>query len=225
MCGRFALSVKTDQLEKLLPKKNVKVPTNLANRYNIAPTQYIHTLTNDNPNELSSFKWGLIPSWSKDEKLASKMINARSETIFEKPSFRNLILRRRCLIPASGYYEWKADSNQKHKTPFYIKNVNDELFTFAGLWDSWKNNDNIIINSVTIITSEPNEKLSFIYNRMPVIINQDDRNLWLDQNLTREETLKLLLPADSDLFDFYPVDDKVNSPSFDSEECIFPKNI
>jgi len=225
MCGRFSLSVKTDQLEKLLPGKLIKIPEVLTNRYNIAPTQYISALTNDNTNELNRLKWGLIPSWAKDDTLASKMINARAETIFEKPSFKNLIVRRRCLIPASGYYEWKIDPNSKGKIPYYIKNSKDEMFTFAALWDSWKNKENQIINSATIITCEPNEKLANIHNRMPVIIDPDDRINWLGKNLTKEAITKLLIPANSCIFDIYQVDERVNFPAFDSEECILAKNI
>ncbi len=223
MCGRFALSAKTAQLEKLLPGRTVKISAILTNRYNIAPTQNISAIMNANTDELSSLKWGLIPSWAKDDSLASKMINARAETIFEKPSFKNLIVRRRCLIPASGYFEWKIDPSSKGKIPYYIKNSKDELFTFAGLWDSWKNNENEIINSVTIVTCQPNDKLSAIHNRMPVIINPDDRINWLENNLTKTDTDILLLPADPDLFDFYEVDKKVNISSFDSEECVNPK--
>ena len=221
MCGRFALPANYEKIENLIPNKKVKIKSEIKSRYNIAPTQMISVISSENPDEVSEFKWGLIPSWSKDDSLASKMINARSETIFEKPSFKNLVMRRRCLIPAGGYYEWKS-LGKASKIPFYITPNEDELLTFAGLWDTWKFNDRII-HTTTIITCEPSNDISFIHNRMPVIIKKQNRNQWLELNIKKEDLTSWFIPTEDNYFKYYEVEKHVNNPSFDAELCLQPK--
>jgi putative SOS response-associated peptidase YedK len=211
MCGRFALSATTDQVEKLLPElySNRKIIPN----YNIAPSQEVAVILNTKPKEINFAVWGLIPSWAKDEKIGQKMINARSETLMEKPSFKNLFIRKRCLIIADGFYEWKKDEIMNSKTPYFIKMKTGEPFTFAGLWDEWidiSNNDKVI--STTIITTEPNELMQNIHNRMPAIILPNERNLWLSPEVQTNHLKSLFIPIPGELLEAYPVSGRVNSP-------------
>ena len=211
MCGRFALSATTDQVEKLLPElySNRKIIPN----YNIAPSQEVAVILNTKPKEINFAVWGLIPSWAKDEKIGQKMINARSETLMEKPSFNNLFIRKRCLIIADGFYEWKKDEKTKSKTPYFIKMKTGEPLTFAGLWDEWidkSNNDKVI--STTIITTEPNELMLNIHNRMPAIILPNERNLWLSPEVQTNHLKSLFIPIPGELLEAYPVSGRVNSP-------------
>jgi len=218
MCGRFALSAKTDEIEKLLPElyssKDIKP------NYNIAPTNQVAVITNNNPKEVTFAHWGLIPSWAKDKSIGNKMINARAETLHEKPSFRNLFSKRRCLIIADGFYEWKKTEGSKRKQPYFIKMKTGEPFTFAGLWDTWKNPDGDMVTSTVIITTDPNEIMTTIHNRMPVIILPEERKLWLSEIINNFELSKLLIPFPSDSMIAYPVSDLVNSPGFNSPQNI-----
>ncbi len=180
MCGRFALSVKTTDIEKLLP--SIKRTESLGQaRYNIAPSQNIATILNTIPDEISFLKWGLILFWAKDANIGSKMINAKAETLAEKPSFKNSLRKKRCIIPASGFYEWQKVPGQKIKSPFYIKMKDNAPFFFAGLWDEWKNPENGIVKTVSIITTSANEIMSPIHNRMPVILDSNFLRLWLSE--------------------------------------------
>lgn len=223
MCGRFALSVKTKDIEKLLPK--IKINSEILPKYNISPTNIIDTVLNTEPNIISSVKWGLIPSWSKDSSIASKMINARSDSVTQKPSYKNLIKKKRCIILASGFYEWKADITQKTKQPYYIKFKTDSIIPFAGLWDEWKNNDGNFIKTATIITTDANELISEIHHRMPVIINENLIDLWLSNNELDNTTLNnIFAPYSSDLMELYPVSFLVNNPLNNSIKCIEPVN-
>jgi len=221
MCGRFALSANAGEIENLVP--GIDIEYDVLRRYNIAPSQNIYAITNENPQKLSELRWGLVPFWSKDEKIGNKMINARSETLIEKPSFKNLIKKKRCIIPASGYFEWRNVPGEKTKQPHYIKPTNLSLFTFAGLWDEWKSEDGKILRSCTIITCQPSKSLEFIHNRMPVIITEQNRESWLDSNTSIDTILEMLTPYSDDNIDFYEVSRIVNNPSNDTEECILPQ--
>lgn len=220
MCGRFALSAKTSEVEKLLPglysSKDIKP------NYNIAPTQQIAIVTNQNPKEIIFAHWGLIPSWAKDKSIANKMINARAETLHEKPAFRNLISKKRCLIFADGFYEWKRIEGSKKKIPYFIKMKTGEPFTFAGLWDNWRSNENQLITSTVIITTEPNELMKTIHNRMPVIIAPEERGLWLSDNIDSKDLSFLMKPYPTDTMEAYQVSDLVNSPSMNLPDIIKP---
>ncbi len=217
MCGRFALSAKTGEIENLLPEK--KISGIIVPRYNIAPTQQIAAVLNSMPTEISHIRWGLIPFWAKDESIGNSLINARAETLQEKSSFKMPLRKKRCLIPASGFYEWKALAGEKRKIPHFIRMKNSECFTFAGLWDSWKDSGNNTIITATIITTVPNELMAAIHNRMPVIIPREKRNLWLSNLEDISEIGKLLLPYPSEEMIAYPVSFRVNIPAFDDEEC------
>jgi putative SOS response-associated peptidase YedK len=169
--------------------------------------------------KIVSMQWGLIPHWAKDDKIANKLINARSETIAEKPSFKNSYKKSRCLIIADGFYEWK-DTGFKKK-PFYICFKNEKPFTMAGLYDKWINSDGKIITTCTIVTTEANEIMQPIHHRMPVIIEPENYDLWLNPAETDISKLgKLLKPCSPELLKTYEVSQLVNSPANNSSECI-----
>src|SRR5579884_1691692 len=190
MCGRFTL---THDINAVARAFRVPVPPSLQTsaRYNVAPTQNVVTAINDGSPHLDMLRWGLIPSWAKDESIGSKMINARAETLAEKPSFKRLLLSRRCLIVADGFYEWKQEHG--YKTPMYITMKDGEPFAFAGLWDSWKNPDGETIRTCTIITTKPNEVVEPIHDRMPAIMRPDMYDAWLDTSVKDVDLLEHLL--------------------------------
>jgi putative SOS response-associated peptidase YedK len=220
MCGRFALSVKTEEIEKLKP--GFAADEELPARYNIAPMQNIAVSLNDGNSRISIARWGLIPFWAKDESIANKMINARAESLLEKPSFRNSLKTKRCLIFANAFYEWKKNVDSKKKTPFLIKLQNSQPFTFAGLWDKWINPLGDSIITVTIITTEPNMLISSIHNRMPVILGEEARIKWLSKESKTEELVTLLKPFPEKEMTAYEVSTIVNSPAVDFPGCMEP---
>lgn len=218
MCGRFTL---THDINAVARAFRVPVPPSLQTsaRYNVAPTQNIVTAINDGSPHLDMLRWGLIPSWAKDESIGSKMINARAETLAEKPSFKRLLRSRRCLIAADGFYEWKKEAGGK--TPMYITMKDSEIFALAGLWDTWKNADGELIRTCTIITTAPNELLSTIHNRMPVILAPEEREAWLDADLHDEHQLISLLKSyPTDAMQARAVSRLVNDVHHDSAELI-----
>lgn len=223
MCGRFALSIKTKNIENLVP--GLKVGGELKPRYNIAPSQDAPTIFNTGDYELSTSRWGLIPFWSKDIKIGVKLINARAETVAEKPAFKNAFNKRRCLIVADGYYEWKNIPGANKKAPYYIRLKTGEAFTFAGLWEKWKSLEGKTIVSSTIITTEPNSYLSDIHNRMPAILLPSDRELWLNPDNVEKNVLQnCLMPYPDEEMEAFEVSLRVNSPKNDDESCILPIN-
>jgi putative SOS response-associated peptidase YedK len=225
MCGRFALISPGDALIEQFGL-NPEISTSLSSlspRYNIAPTQPIAAirLTPDQQSrELTFFRWGLIPSWAKDMKMSSRMINARSETVAEKPSFRAAFKRRRCLIPADGFYEWQRQGSKKQ--PMYIHARNQELFALAGLWETWHAADGSVIESCTILTTQPNELIKPIHNRMPVIIEPPDYSLWLNPEPQPDRAMHLLRPYPADQMAAHAVSTVVNNVRNDTPECIAP---
>ena len=170
MCGRFTLTVDPAKLMGVF--KDFTFPTQFAPRYNISPAQPILAIPNNEKNKADFFLWGLIPSWAKDPAISNKLINARGETIAEKPSFRGSYKYKRCIIPADGFYEWKVQTGQKTKTPYFIHMKDSLPFALAGLWDEWHSPAGNTIRSCTIITTTPNELMSDLHNRMPVILDQ-----------------------------------------------------
>jgi putative SOS response-associated peptidase YedK len=171
--------------------------------------------------ELLSLKWGLVPVWAKEPEIGARLINARSETVTEKPSFRDAFKYRRCLIPASGFYEWKREG--KGKQPYYFHMRDDEPFAFAGLWERWEGIGGKAIESCTILTTEANEVLAPVHERMPVIVASKDYDLWLDTQMTEKNRLTpLLRPYPSTEMTSHPVGLSVNSPQFDIAELIAP---
>jgi putative SOS response-associated peptidase YedK len=166
-------------------------------------------------------RWGLIPSWSREENVGSRMINARAETLAEKPSFKRLLYGKRCLVVTDGFYEWRQESGTKSKTPMYITLKNKEPFAFAGLWDSWRSPDGQQIRTCTIVTTEPNELLATIHNRMPAILTPEAREIWLDPSLYDERALlPLLVPYKTDEMAARPVSRLVNDPRYEGAELI-----
>jgi putative SOS response-associated peptidase YedK len=193
MCGRYTL-FKIDQILQAFPWIH-ETPPGLFERYNIAPTEGVLAVANNRPDRIEHFHWGLIPSWAKDRKIGNRMINARAETLAEKPAFRNALRRRRCLVPADGFYEWKKDPGVKTKTPMHIRLKSGDIFAFAGLWETWRSPDGSVIPSCTLITTQPNELMADIHDRMPVILRPEDYQRWLDP-LERDtgELVELLKP-------------------------------
>jgi putative SOS response-associated peptidase YedK len=220
MCGRFTLTISPDQLQDQFGLSEPP-PTDLVPRYNIAPTQAVAVVTNSPDRKLEIFQWGLIPSWAKDPKIGNKLINARAETLAEKPSFRTALKRRRCLVVADGFYEWKKDGARK--TPMYIQMDDGRPFGFAGLWEVWQPPDGSLLKTCTIITTEPNALLATIHNRMPAILPPEAYDAWLQPGeLAADQALPLLQPFDARRMKATPVSTRVNSPGFDSPECILP---
>jgi putative SOS response-associated peptidase YedK len=201
----------------------IALPAALPPRYNIAPSQPIAVVANNGQNRLEFLQWGLIPSWAKDPQIGNQMINARAESLAQKPSFRVAYRRRRCLIPADGFFEWRKEDGSRSKTPMYIHMKSGQPFAFAGLWEIWQQNGDTPLLSCTIITTAPNALLETIHNRMPVILRPEDYALWLDpEERTPQQLDGLLVPFAADQMEAYAVSTLVNSPRFDSPACIAP---
>lgn len=221
MCGRFTLTVDPGELQDLIP--DLVIPGPVKPRYNIAPSQPVAVVANTGENKLDYFVWGLIPSWAKDPTIGNRMINARAETLSERPAFRNSFRRKRCLILADGFYEWKKINGANRKQPMYIYLKERQPFAFAGLWDTWFAPDGAEVRSCAIITTQPNELLQSIHNRMPVILSRDAYTQWLDPQPQSAELLSsLLVPYPAHEMAAHPVSRLVNKPDFDSPECIQP---
>ncbi|GCE19046.1 SOS response-associated peptidase [Dictyobacter kobayashii] len=222
MCGRFTLFHNMQDIARAF---QVEVPASMqiTPRYNVAPTQEIVTILRDGTSaaHLALLRWGLIPSWAKEESIGSRMINARAETLAEKPSFKRLLHNRRCLIVADGFYEWMQEPGSKLKTPMYITLKGQEPFAFAGLWDSWKNPAGEQLQTCTIITTTPNDVVSPIHNRMPAILTPEAREEWLDPNLKDDQALLHLLKAyPAQQMEARPVSRRVNDTRYDNADLI-----
>lgn len=221
MCGRFTLTVDPAELQEGF--NNYIFPTQFAPRYNIAPTQPVLAIPNDAKNKADFFLWGLIPSWSKDPAIANKLINARGETLAEKPSFRSGYKYKRCLIPADGFYEWHVTPGTKTKVPQFIHMKDRKPFAFAGLWDEWQSPDGGALRTCTIITITPNKLMESIHNRMPVILHQKDYAEWLDPAPRAPDSLQhLIKPFPAEAMSTYPVSTLVNSPGNDRADLLLP---
>jgi putative SOS response-associated peptidase YedK len=217
MCGRFTLRTPT---EKLAQAFEVDEVLTVEARYNIAPTQNVLGVrqTADH-REATNFRWGLIPSWAKDASMGARLINARSETVTEKPAFREAFKRRRCIIPADGFYEWQRTESKKQ--PYYFFMKDERPFGFAGLWERWKDTDGDAVESCSILTTEANELLKHFHDRMPVILHPDDYGLWLNDDVREVDSLKeLLQPYTASEMRAYPVSTLVNSPGHQGERLI-----
>ncbi|SEQ49931.1 SOS response-associated peptidase [Piscibacillus halophilus] len=216
MCGRFTFVANP---EEVMEEYQLELPFDFPVRYNIAPTQDILTIINDGErNRAGNMRWGLIPFWAKDKTIGNKMINARVETADEKPSFKRLMERRRCLILADSFYEWKKDGIGKR--PMRIKVTDRQIFTFAGLWDRWKQGEEELV-TCTILTKEANDFMSDIHHRMPVILPKSHEQDWLEFNLKNATDMKnfaLSLPEEE--LEAYEVSQYVNNPRNDDEHCI-----
>ena len=188
--------------------------------YNVAPTQQVAAVVEDEGGRrLEMFRWGLVPSWAEDPEIGSRMINARSETAPEKPSFRRAFRGRRCLIAADGFYEWKRENGGKQ--PYYFRMQDGRPFAFAGLWESWDKGGGELL-TCAILTTRPNSVAEEIHDRMPVILPHDAYNALLDPDADREELGELMIPYPGDDLETYPVSRFVNSPRNNDERCIEP---
>jgi len=214
MCGRFAMSAKTKDIEKFKNDLKIKPIAPLHQSYNYTPGQNIQGLKNAQ-NEFSEFNWGLIPAWANMGDKPSKLINARAETLKQKPAFKRLLNGKRCAIIASGYYEWQTIGNKKFPNYIFLKNT--PIFAFAGLWDKLPSDDESDrTECTTIITCESADNINHIHNRMPVILTTDTIQDWLSERKTEE----ILLPYPAQEIGYYRVSPYVNSPAHNSEECI-----
>ncbi|PPS39584.1 SOS response-associated peptidase [Chroococcidiopsis sp. TS-821] len=217
MCGRYTLS---QSAEAIATAFGLDTSLAIEPRYNIAPTQLVPVVlySAEKQRQLQMMRWGLIPSWAKDPNIASRLINARSETVSEKPSFRAAFRHRRCLVIADGFYEWQRQ--ERKKQPYYFQLQNKQPFGFAGLWEHWQTSDGEEINTCTILTTEANELMRPIHDRMPVILDSQDYGLWLNPAAQVTELQGLLRPYSSQAMNSYPVSTLVNKPTNNSPECI-----
>lgn len=232
MCGRYTHKYTWKQLHKLL--QLTTPPIEFAERYNVSPTQDAPVVRrggaegrSEKGRRLDMLRWGLIPSWAKDETFGNKAINARAETVATSGAFRDSWRRRRCLVPVSGFYEWKKlDAGGKRKQPHYITSSDGEPFMLAGLWTSWKGADARAIETFSIITTTPNALMAKVHDRMPVILGPADWDAWLDSDSgdggVGGEVESLLRPYPAELMVAFPVSSKVNSPRNDGPELIQP---
>jgi putative SOS response-associated peptidase YedK len=222
MCGRFAASFEFREI-KLRWNLRGDFPVFFP-RYNIAPSQDVPVIVrNEARNELKPMRWGLVPSWAQDSSMGQRMINARAETLLEKPSFKQLVSTRRCLVPADGFYEWRREG--KRKVPMWIHLKKREPFAFAGLWDSWLDRDTgSELYTFTIITTEANALLRPIHNRMPVIYDKEMGRQWLEESFCDQPMIlaAVLQPLPSEVMEAYEVSTLVNSPDNDTAACIQP---
>ena len=221
MCGRFALATEKKILE-MLYQLIIRDDFELRPRYNISPSQQIAACRLSPQNakkELAALKWGLVPFWAEDQSIGSRMINARSETAASKPSFRDAFKKRRILIPASGFYEWKQEEGAKQ--PYYIQRQDGQPFSLAGLWERWEKGA-APLESCTILTTEPNTLVAPLHQRMPVIVAPGHYDLWLDPSTDPAALASLLTPYAAAELTANPVSRLVNSPANDSPELIEP---
>jgi putative SOS response-associated peptidase YedK len=219
MCGRFTLRTPANLL---VEQFMLDMAPPWQPRYNIAPTQTLFAVrktADDDQRHATLLRWGLVPSWAKDVKMGSRLINARADTIAEKPSFRSALKKRRCLVLADGYYEWRTEG--KRKQPFYIRMEDEQQFAFAGLWESWRPEQGAPLETCTLITTEANELTRSIHDRMPVILNAADHDLWLDPTFFERECItRLLVPFAAEEMKAEPVSSRVNSVKNDDAACL-----
>lgn len=222
MCGRYSVAItakdknnKASKIARLLEKYKLEA------HYNAAPAQLLPVVTSDKPDQVQLFSWGLLPHWSKDKSHKSKPINARAETLLDKPSFRELISSKRCLVPADGFYEWRTSTAGKAPYRFLLKN--EELFSFAGLWDKWADTETgEVLNTFTIITTQANELVKPTHDRMPVILAPEKEEYWLDKNCSHKLLLDLLQPFPATEMKSYAVSGLVNSVANNSPAILIP---
>ncbi|MEM1326470.1 MAG: SOS response-associated peptidase [Bacteroidota bacterium] len=217
MCGRYSSTTTIQQIQQQFGA--IQIEKTLPDNYNVAPTQRAYVITNESPEELQTYHWGLLPFWSKEGKLSGRLINARSEGIEAKPSFRLPVRKRRCLVLADSFYEWRTENGKK--LPYRIYDPNTEVMTFAGIWEHW-NKDGQSIHTFSIITTEPNAEMRPIHNRMPVILSKEEsRKEWLLADKL-DDALSLLKPLPDGSLELYRVSTKVNSVRNNGEQLHKP---
>lgn len=225
MCGRYNLRTSAADLVELfgaLPFAGFDLGS-VKPRYNIAPTQTVVVIRQDEASRvLLGMRWGLVPFWAKDLSIGNRLINARGETVASKPAFRAAFKRRRCLIPADGFYEWKK-LDARHKQPYHIESADGEPLALAGLWECWHDAAGNSNETCTIITTTPNDLMAELHDRMPVILDESAFESWLDTSNQDVDSLQRLIgPCPSERLRFYPVSTAVNSPRHDAADCIDP---
>ncbi len=219
MCGRYTLISNISDLQGRFGF--LMEPADIRPRYNIAPTQQVLTVVNDGERRGELMRWGLVPSWAKDIKIGPRMINAVSETAAAKPAFRSAFRRRRCLVLADGFFEWRKEGKQRF--PMYFTQQSGEPMAFAGLWENWKSPEGEWVQSCSILTTAANSFIEPIHNRMPVILSAETEPLWLDPLTETPDTLEpLLLPAPSELLQVREVSPTVNNVRNDNPGCVAP---
>jgi putative SOS response-associated peptidase YedK len=219
MCGRFTRFHKPKEIAERFDVEPIEEAA--APRYNIAPSQVVPVIRQLDEREMIACKWGLVPFWAKDASIGNRMINAKGETLAQKNSFKTALAKRRCLIPADGFYEWE-NRGKGQKQPYYIRLKDNDLFAFAGLYEEWESPDGENLRTFTIITVEPNELISKIHNRMPAIIKPAEEADWLNPKNSVADVVKLLGPYPAKEMETFPVSRAVNKPSFDDPSCIKP---
>ena len=219
MCGRYTFT----QPESLGERYSLHNMIEIRPNYNAAPTQDMPVIRlKGSEMSLAVMRWGLIPSWAKDKNIGYKLFNARSETVFEKPSWRSAIKTRRCLIPATGFYEWKREGSSK-KQPYYITAKRSEIISFAGIWESWKDENDESIETYSIITTSPNKEMSELHDRMPVILRREDELAWLNED-NRDFLETLMKPYEDDTLRLIPVSTDVNLVKNNDGNLLLPVN-
>jgi len=214
MCGRYSFAPKPKQLETALP--GIQLPAQLEISYNIAPTHQAYVVASQQPLELRKMEWGLVPHWSADGKNSGKLINARAEGIEEKPSFRDAIHSRRCLIPADSFYEWRKEPGGK-KAPYRILLAGGGLMFMAGIWDEWRQGD-MVKHTFSIITTSPNQEMETLHNRMPLIFSDAAKQeQWLSEK-SLAKVLPMMRPLQDGMLRMYRVSDQLNKPGYDKED-------
>ena len=218
MCGRFALAM----IENLFTRFSVvDQEVEFPPRYNIAPSQSVPVIINGPPNHIEFMGWGLIPHWAKDRKIGYKLINARSETVPTKPMFKYLLKKKRCLVPANGFYEWKKEGTDK--VPYYIHRKDDDLFAFAGMYDHWKDAEGRMIKTFIILTTEPNNVVAPIHDRMPLMLRREHESSWVGgEELSGDVLRGMFLPYPDEEIETYPITKAVNDTGNDGREIIAP---
>ena len=219
MCGRYTITYDTTGILNDLDL--IMADFDWEPRYNISPTQRVPVILNESPKALNLLRWGLVPSWAKDLKIGTRMINARGETLTEKPAFRQAYQKRRCLVPATGFYEWKA--TPLGKIPHHIRLQEDRLLTFAGLWEEWKDSEGRPWRTFTIITTTPNPTMAEIHDRMPVVIPPADRAIWLSPKTHPHLLSSLIHPLPDGLLRADPVSNQVNNARNEGPELLGPR--
>jgi len=224
MCGRSSLSKTEKELEERFNatfySDNLRQYNPLPN-YNVAPSHVMPIITNDDRAHFTAMRWGLIPSWAKDSKIGFKMINARIETLFEKSAFKMAVAKRRCLVPADGFYEWQK--SPQGKKPFRITMKDQSIFSMAGLWDRWVDEKGQQVFSFSVITQAPNELMMDIHDRMPAILTKEQESLWLANDIRPQELIGMIEPYPSELMEAYTVSKKIGNVKNNSADLIDPK--
>ena len=217
MCGRYTLTAPDRIAQRFDVQADIQL---LLARYNVAPTQQIPAILDDAPHKLTQARWGLVPSWAKDDKAGASLINARCETVADKPAFRSAYEKRRCLVPADGFYEWQKTGLGKVPHRFTLKD--DSLFAFAGLWETWRQPDGTPLRTISLMTTTANAVVAPVHDRMPVILTRDHEAAWLDRATPVQALAKMLVPYPPEEMKVVPVSTAVSNARLDSPELIEP---